>query len=351
MSTPFARIRPSKALRLASTRWRVPMRGSWRVAVALLAMLILAGAAGAQPARRSATVGVLNGQSPETKEAARDAFRRALTELGWVEGENLTIEEWFADGDAARLPALSDAMVRRKVDVILAATSASTRAAMRATKTIPIVMVDVGDPVATKLVATLARPGGNVTGITNLALGLTQKRLSILKEALPGASRIAMLSHPDNLIAPPQWRDAEAAARRLGLTIQRLDIRSGRDLPRAFQAAANARADAVVPLADPLNAELAREILALAARYRLPTMMEDRERVEAGALLAYYAESRDAYRRAATYVDRILRGARPRDLPVEQPTSFELAINLRTARALGLTIPPAVLLQATTVIE
>ena len=234
---------------------------------------------------------------------------------------------------------------------MLASTSAGTRAAKKATKTIPIVMVDVGDPVTTKLVTNLARPGGNVTGITNMALGLTEKRLAILKEALPGATRIAMLSHPDNLIGPPQWRDAAAAARRLGLRLQRLDIRTREDLPRAFQAAVNARADAVGPLADPLTTTLTRDILELAARHRLPTMMENRAQVEAGALLAYHADPRDAYHRAASYVDRILKGAKPGDLPVEQPTTFELVINQRTAKALGLTIPPAVLLRADAIID
>ena len=302
-------------------------------------------------AARSVTIGVLSALSGEWNRASLEAFRQGLKELGWEEGRNLGIEARFADGDVARLPALGEELVRRKVDVILAATSAGTRAAKKATKSIPIVMVDVGDPVTTKLVASLARPGGNVTGIANMALGLTQKRLSILKEALPAASRIAMLSHPDNLIGPPQWRDAEAAARQLGLRLQRLEIRNRDDLRRAFEAAVKARADAVVPLADPLNTVLTRDILELAARHRLPTMMENRAQVEAGALLAYHADQGDAYRRAASYVDRILNGAKPGDLPVEQPTSFALVVNLRTARALGLTIPPTVLMQASDVIE
>ena len=323
-----------------------------RLFVAVIGIVLLVSVvAAAQQDTKSVTVGVLSGQSREWNRASLEAFRQGLRELGWEEGRNLAIEERFSDGDAARLPALAEELVRRKVDVILASTSAGTRAAKKTTKTIPIVMVDVGDPVATKLVTNLARPGGNVTGITNMVLGLTQKRLSLLKQAVPSASRIAMLSHPDNLIAPPQWRDAEAAARPLGLRLQRLEIRSRDDLRRAFQAAANAKADAVVPLADPLTTVLTRDILELAARHRLPTMMENRERVEAGALLAYYADPRDAYRRAATYVDRIVKGAKPGDLPVEQPTNFELAINLKTAKALGLTIPQSILLRADHVIE
>jgi putative tryptophan/tyrosine transport system substrate-binding protein len=324
-----------------------------RVSLAVMTIVLLAGAvpAPAQQDTTSVTIGVLSGQSREWRYAAFEAFRRELRELGWEDGKNLTIEERFAGGDAAQLPVLAEDLVRRKVAVILAATSVATRAAMRTTKTIPIVMVDVGDPVATKLVTNLARPGGNITGFTNMVLGLTQKRLALLKETLPNASRIAMLSHPDNLIGPPQWRDAEVAARRLGLRIQRLEIRTRDDLRRAFEAAAKARADAVVPLADPLTTVLTRDILELAAKYRLPAMMEDRERVEAGALLSYNQDPREAYRRAASYVDRILRGAVPGDLPVEQPTNLELVVNLKTAKTLGLTIPPAVLLQATGVIE
>ena len=324
-----------------------------RLCTAVIAILLLSSVvvAEAQQAAKPVTIGVLSALSPEWNRASLEAFRRGLRDLGWEEGRNLTIDERFADGDAARLPGLVDELVRRPVDVILASTSASTRAAKKATKTIPIVMVDVGDPVTTKLVTNLARPGGNVTGMANMALGLTQKRLAILKEALPTASRIAILSNPDNLIGPQQWRDAQVAARHLGLTLQRVDIRTGNDLKRAFAAAVKARADAVVPLADPLATVLTRDILELAARYRLPTMMEDREQVEAGALMAYHANRRDAYRRAASHVDRILDGAKPGDLPVEQPTNLELAINLKTAKALGVTIPPAVLLQASAVIE
>ena len=324
------------------------------VSIAVIAIALLAGPvvpAAAQQEAKRVTIGVLSGASREWRHASYEAFRRGLRELGWEEGTNLAIEERFADGDFTRLPALSAELVRQKVDLIVAATSVATRAAMDATKTIPIVMVDVGDPVTMKLVTNLARPGGNVTGISNMVLGLTQKRLAILKETLPGASRIAMLSHPDNLISPPQWRDAAVAARRLGLRVQRLEIRTRDDLRRAFEAAVKARADAVVPLADPLTTVLTRDILELAARHRLPTMMEDRERVEGGALLSYNQDPREAYRRAASYVDRILKGATPGDLPVEQPMNLELVINLKTAKTLGLTIPPAVLLQANAVIE
>ena len=231
-----------------------------RFFIAVVAIVLLAdvAVAAAQQEAKPVTIGVLSGQSRDSSRGSLEVFRRRLQELGWEEGRNLGVEERFADGDAARLPALADELVRRKVDVMLASTSAGTRAAKKATKTIPIVMVDVGDPVTTKLVTNLARPGGNVTGITNMALGLTQKRLAILKEALPGATRIAMLSHPENLIGPPQWRDAAAAAGRLGLRLQRLDIRTREDLPRAFQAAVNARADAVGPLADPLTTALTR---------------------------------------------------------------------------------------------
>lgn len=331
--------------------WRYHAAMPAHLFTGVIAILLVVGVvvAEAQPAAKSATIGVLSGTSREWQHTSLEAFRLGLRDLGWAEGQNISIEERFADGDVAGLPALGEELVQRKVDIIVASTSAATRAAMTATKTIPIVMVDAGDPLASKFVATLARPGGNVTGTTNMALGLTQKRLAILKETLPSARRIAMILPPDSLIGATLWRDAETAARHLGLRLQRLEIRTRDDLRRAFQAAVNARADAVVPLADPLNTVLTRDILELAARYRLPTMMEERDRVEAGALLAYY--SQDAYSRVASYVARILNGAKPGDLPVEQPTNFELAINLKTAKALGLTIPPAVLLQANVIIE
>jgi len=311
-------------------------------------MLAGASVGDAQEAPGSATIG---GTSREWRKSSLAAFRGGLRELGWEEGKNRTIEERFADGEFSRLPALADEVVRRKVDVIVVATSAATSTVMAATKTIPIVMLDVGDPMSSKLVTNLAKPGGNVTGFTNLALGLTEKRLALLKETLPRATRIGMLSHADSPIRAPQWRDAAEAAPRLGVTLQPMDIRNRGDLPRAFQAAANARADAVVAMADALNTVLTREILELGAKHRLPVMVEDRERVEAGALLSYGTDPRDLYRRAASYVDRILKGAKPGDLPVEQPTTFELVINVKAAKALGLTIPPAVLLRADAVIE
>lgn len=208
--------------------------------IAILPLLVVVVVGEAQQLAKPATIGVLSATSREWKRASLEAFRRELRELGWEEGRNLTIEERFADGDVTRLPALSEELVQLKVEIILAATSAGTRAAMGATKTTPIVMVDVGDPVTTKFVATLARPGGNVTGMTNMALGLTQKRLAILKETLPNARRIAMISHPDNLIGAPQWRDAEMAARNLGLRVQRLEIRTRDDLRRAAPLAGTA---------------------------------------------------------------------------------------------------------------
>jgi len=319
----------------------------------VIATLLLAGVAvaEAQQAARQATIGVLSGLSREERQDSLETFRRELRALGWEEGKNLSIEERYADGDVARLPALSEELVQRKVEIIVVSTSAATSAAMRATNTIPIVMVDVGDPLTSKFVSNLARPGGNVTGTTNMALGLTQKRLEILKEALPSARRIAMMLHPESVIGATLWRDAEIAARHLGLRLQRLEIRSRDDLRRAFQAAVNARADAMVPLADPLNAVLTDDILDLAARYRLPTMMEDRGSVDAGALLAYYSDPHKAYSRVAFYVARILDGTKPGELPVEQPTTFELAINLKTAKALGLTIPPSLRQRADQVIE
>ena len=305
----------------------------------------------AQQAARQATIGLLSSLSREERRTSLETFRRELGALGWEEGKNLSIEERFADGDVTRLPALIEELVQQKVELIVVSTSAATSAAMTATNTIPIVMVDVGDPLTSKFVTNLARPGGNVTGTTNMALGLTQKRLELLKEALPRARRIAMMLHPESVIGGTLWQDATTAARHLGLRLQRLEIRNRDDLRRAFEAAVNARADALVPLADPLNAVLTDDILDLATKYRLPTMMEDRSTVEAGALLAYYADPQKAYIRVASYVARILDGAKPGDLPVEQPTTFALVINLKTAKALGLTIPSSILQRADQVIE
>jgi len=308
-------------------------------------------AAGAQPAGMPVKIGVLSPQSRETSAAGWAAFRRGLRDLGWEEGRNIAIEARFADGKLDRLHSLAEELLNLNVSLIVSQNSPGTRAAIVATKTVPIVMVEVGDPVATGFVTNLARPGGNVTGLTNMARDLTQKRLQILKEAIPSATRIAVMMDPGNPIVPAQWREAQSAADRLGVQLQRLEVRSADDLKRAFQTAVIGKAEAVLRLADPLAIVLGVETADLAKKHRLPLMVRARPEVEMGGLMSYYADALDYHRRAAIYVDKILKGAKPADLPIEQPTKFELVINLKTAKALGLTIPPSLLARADQVID
>lgn len=305
----------------------------------------------AQPAGKPVKIGVLSPYSRETSVAVRASFRQGLRDLGWEDGRNIVIEVRFADGKLERLRDLSEELLKLNVSLIVAQSSPGARAAIAATKTVPIVFVEVGDPVATGFVTNLARPGGNVTGLTNMARDLTQKRLQFLKEAVPSAHRIAVIMDPDDPIIPPQWREAQSAADRLGVQLQRLEMRNADDLRRAFQKAVSGKADAVLRLADPLATVLGVETADLAKKYRLPLMARSRQEVELGGLMSYYADALDYHRRAASYVDRILRGAQPGDLPVEQPTKFELVINLKTAKAIGLSIPQSLLLRADGIIK
>ena len=304
----------------------------------------------AQQVGTPAKIGILSPQSRETTAAALASFRQGLRDLGWEEGRNIVIEVRFADGKLERLRGLAEELLTLNVSLIVSQNSPGT-SAIAATKTVPIVMVEVGDPVATGFVTNLALPGGNVTGLTNMARDLTQKRLALLKEAVPGATRIAVIMDPGDPIVPAQWREAQSAADRLGVRLQRLEVRNADDLRRAFQTAVTGKADAVLRLADPLAIVLGVETADLAKKHRLPLMVRARPEVEMGGLMSYYADALDYHRRAASYVDRILKGAKPGDLPVEQPTKFELVINLKTAKALGLTIPQSVLLRADQVIE
>ncbi len=304
-----------------------------------------------QPAETPAKIGVLSPQSRESSMAVWASFRQELHDLGWEDGRNIVIEFRFADGKFERLHGLAEELLNLNVSLIVSANTPGTRAAMDVTKTVPIVMVEVADPVATGFVTNLAHPGGNVTGLSNMARELTQKRLQLLKEAVPRAARIGVIMNPDDPIIPPQWREAESAARRLGVQLHRLEVRNADDLRRAFQTAVNRKADAVLRLADPLAIVFAKETVDLATKHRLPTMHRARQDVEAGCLMSYYADPRDYHRRAASYVDRILKGAKPGDLPIEQPTKFELVVNLKTAKTLGITIPQSVLLQADEVIK
>ena len=305
----------------------------------------------AQATTPVAKIGVLSSQSRETSKAVWAAFRQGLGDLGWEDGRNIVVEVRFADGQIDRLRALAEDLLKHEVRLIVAQNTPAAGAAIAATRTVPIVMVEVGDPLATRFVTNLSRPGGNVTGLTNMARDLTSKRLQLLKEVVPHATRIAVIMDPGDPVVAPQWRDAQSAAPTLGLQLQRLETRNIDDTRRAFQMAVADKAEAVLRLADPLSIVLAAETAQLAIKHRLPLMVRARVELEAGGLISYYADALEYHRRAASYVDRILKGAKPGDLPIEQPTRFELLINLKTAKALGLTIPPSLLARADQLID
>ena len=274
-----------------------------------------------------------------------------LRELGYVEGKNIVFEYRFAEDKYERLPDLAAGLVRDKVDVIVVHSTPETRAAKQATRTIPIVMVNVADPVGTGLVARLARPGGNITGVSNIDVGLAAKRLELLKEVLPKLSLVGVLRNPNNPSGELQFKETQAAARSLGINIQLFDVRDRKELESAFSVMAKARADAFTVMGDPLFLSQQKHIANLATTTRLPSVFARNENVEAGGLMSYGPTFADQFRQAVTYVDKIFKGEKPGDLPVENPTRMYLVINLKTAKALGLTIPPSLLLRADQVIE
>jgi putative ABC transport system substrate-binding protein len=291
--------------------------------------------------------------SPEFQ-ATVDPFWRGLRDLGYVEGRNLLIEYRSADGKQERFPRLANELVRLNVDLILAGSTPHARAAQQATRTIPIVVPVMGDPVADGLVASLARPGGNITGLTFLGPQLVVKRLELLKEALPRASRVAALWHPGayaERTTRDMLKEAKAAAGTFGVQLQLVEVQGPDGLDRAFSTMTRDRAQTLLVFPSAMLFTERRRIVDLVVKHQLPTMFNAREYAELGGLMAYGANVADLFRRSATYVDRILKGAKPADLPVEQPTKFELVINLKTAKALGLTIPQSVLLRADQVIE
>ena len=323
----------------------------------VLALLALGAApftAEAQQATKVARIGYL-ANNPATSPYLRETFLQGLRDLGYVEGRNLVIEYREAEGKADRLPALAAELVALKVDVILAAGSTLTaRVAKEATTTIPIVFAAVGDPVGSGLVTSLARPGGNVTGLSSFGAELVGKRLELLKQAVPGVDRVAVLWFPGALgerTDKDMLREAEAAARALGVRLQVVEARGPADFDRAFSDMTRARAGALTVLPANMFLREHRRLVDLAAKNRLPAVYTSREFVDAGGLMSYGANQPDLFRRAATYVDKILKGAKPGDLPVEQPTKFELIINLKTAKDLGLTIPQSVLARADEVIQ
>ena len=280
-----------------------------------------------------------------------EALRAALRDLGYLEGKNIAIEFRWAEGRYDQLPGLAAELVRLKVDVIVTGGTASTQAAMQATTTIPIVMVGTGDPLRSGLVASLARPGGNVTGLTQLGAEVAGKRLQILTDTVPNVSRVAFLWSRANASHIPYFNELQAAARGLRLTLQSVEVQEPHEFERAFAGMMRERPDALIVTADGTHQVRQAWIVDFAAKRRLPAMYQLKEYVEAGGLMSYGTSITDQYRRAATYVAKILKGAKPGDLPVEQPTKFELVINLKTAKALGLTIPQSVLARADQLIE
>jgi len=284
--------------------------------------------------------------------AGVEAFREGLRDLGYVEGRNLIIEYRWAAGKVERLPELAAELVRLKVEVIVGTATPTIEAARHATSTIPIVMTAVADPVGSGLVAGLARPGGNVTGLSLLSTELAGKKLQMVRELLPKATRVAVLAyHGYTSATRPYLEQMRAAAQQMGIQLVVQEVKEAGDLPGAFTAMQRERAQALDVRASPFSTENAKRIVELAAQHRLPAMYDVRSFVEAGGLLSYGPNNLEIFRRAAFYVDRILKGAKPADLPIEQPTKFELVINLKAAKALGLTIPPALLVRADQVIE
>jgi len=281
-----------------------------------------------------------------------DAFLSGMRDLGYIEGQNLTIEQRHAEGDFKRLPALVNELLAWQPDVVLVSQTPAGLAAKAATSAVPLVIVSVADPLGVGLVASLSRPGGNITGITNIGAELAGKRIEILKETIPGTSKIAVFINPDDANAALQMNSAKSAADTLGIQLDPvLHIRTAADLKGAFEAAVRGRAAGALRMIDPTSSSLRAQTVALAAEHRLPMIYAFREDVLAGGLISYGPSLSNQYRQAAAFVHKILNGAKPADLPVEQPTKFELAINLKAARALGLVIPATMLARADEVIE
>jgi len=321
------------------------------VAGLLWAVLAFSTSHAAEPTQRIVRLGFVHPQSPSTANRGVTAFWERLRELGWVEGQNLVIEARWADGRLERLPALMSEVVERKVDVLVTWSTTAAVAAKKATSTIPIVDAAMSDPIRSGLAASLARPGGNLTGLSGgFAEGFAGKWLELLQETVPRLSRIAVIESPDTAIARDLERElkAIAAARRLKLLL--IEVREPGELDRAFEQAAR-KSQAVLVLPDPMLGANREQVVALAAKHRLPAIYYLRDFVDAGGLMAYAPDLVAMFRRAAEYVDKILKGAKAGDLSIEQPTKFELVVNLKTAHALGITIPESILLRADEVIR
>lgn len=308
-------------------------------------------AVGAQQAVKTARIGYLGNTNPTHHAPSLAAFRQGLRELGWVEGKNILIEYRWADGDLGRHPALAAELVKLRVAVIATAGGPAIRAAMQASSTIPVVSAIMSDPVADGFAASLARPGGNITGLAVQFEDLVSKQLQLLKETVPKASRVAILLQSTAASASTARKRAEAAARLLGLAARVIGIRDVSDFDGAFKTARSEPADILLVFPSPTFNRHRARLAELAAKHRLPAIYENGEYVDDGGLMSYGPNFPDMFRRSASYVDRILKGARPENLPIEQPERFEFVINLKTAKALGLTIPPSILFQTTRVVQ
>jgi len=324
----------------------------WVGAFAFVITFATCGAvAPAQQPTKIPRIGFLLATSPSSNAARYEAFRQGLRELGYVEGKNLVIDRRFAEGKLDRLPSLAAELVRLNVDVIVTSGGISTRAAKEATVTIPIVMVQDNDPVANGFVASLARPGGNITGLATLAPELSGKRLELLKEIVPRLSRVAVFGTSINPGNAQSLKEIQLAAGAFKVQLQYIDVLAPKNIEAAFRATSKGRADALLALASPVLNAHRKQLIELALKSRLPAIYARTVIVEEGGLMTYGASVTDLYRRAATYVDKILKGRTPADLPVEQPMKFEFIINLKAAKQIGLTIPPNVLVRANKVIR
>jgi ABC-type uncharacterized transport system substrate-binding protein len=349
MSAPIGRV-PSHRRHAGGQRKAATTGRSSVGCLVALALLLVPLASDAQRPRTIPRIAYL-ALAPGPWAISSEAFVQGLGELGYVEGQNLILEYRWSAGNVDRLRENAAEVVRLGVDVMVTGGPLATRAAKDMTSTIPIVMARDFDPVADGFVASLGRPGGNITGVSALTRELSQKRLELLKDTVPGLARVALLWNPVEVSAARQLRDTEEAARVLGLQVHALEVREPDDFEGAFTAARTGRAEGLIILADPVTLFHRARLVDLAAQSRLPAMYWERVFAEAGGLMSYAASDRDMHRRAAYYVDRILKGANPADLPVEQPTKFELVINLKTAKALEITMPPSLLLLADEVIQ
>ena len=316
--------------------------------VVLLAVAVITEA---QQSPKIPRIGILEPATSASISARIEAFRQGLRELGYVEGKNITIEYRYADGKSERIPDLAAELVNLKVDLIVTSQTPSVLAIKKVSSTIPIVFFFLSFPVENGIVNSFARPGGNATGLTVLSEELNGKRLELLKEASPTIARVGVLSNPANPTQPLEWKAIQAAAVALGLKLQSLNVRSGADLDVAFEAALKQRAQALINLPEAVFTMNLKRITEFATKNKLPAMCSNPQAVDGGCLMSYGPNQLDLYRRGASYVDKILKGVKPADLPVEQPTKFEFVINLKTAKQIGLTIPQKVLIRADKVIK